>query len=87
MTEVAENTYSEEILARIRRSNEETQKFIEESRKLAAEARKPHAEERKLGWDYQLAGWQLVIAGMTAGAALIGATVGSTIAVIKLLGP
>lgn len=94
MTDVAGNIDLEEQLARIRRYGEETQKFMEDSRKLAEESRKLHAEERKLyaeerklGSDRQLAGWQLVITGMTAGAALIGATVGATIAMIKFFSP
>lgn len=80
MTDFAGDMDQEEQLARIRRMQEETRKFVEESHKLAAEA-------RKMGRDHQLAGWQLVITGMTAGAALIGASVGGTVALIKLFGP
>jgi hypothetical protein len=50
---------------------------------MQEETRKFAAETWKLGRDYVLSGWQLVIAGMTAGAALIGATA----APIKFFGP
>lgn len=51
---------SEEQVARIERIQEETRKFF--------------AETRKIDRDRTLSGWQLVITGMTAGAALVGAT-------------
>jgi hypothetical protein len=50
---------------------------------MQEETRKVAAETRKIGRDYALSGWQLVIAGMTAGAALVGATA----ALIKFFGP
>jgi uncharacterized protein (UPF0335 family) len=59
----------QEQVARIERMQEETRKFA--------------AETRKISRDYALSGWQLVIAGMTAGAALVGATA----ALIKFFGP
>lgn len=57
-----------EQIARIDRMQEETRKFA--------------AEHRKIDRDDTLAGWQVAIAGMTAGAALVGATA----AFIKIFG-
>lgn len=65
-----------EQVARVIRSNEETQKFIAEQRKLIAEA-------AKLERDRALAPWQIVAASMAAGAALFGAS----IAFVKLFLP
>lgn len=68
MTDVVTSMDLQEQVARIERMQEETRKFA--------------AETRKANRDYSLSGWQLVITGMTAGAALIGATA----AFIKLFG-
>ncbi|WP_018261867.1 hypothetical protein [Methylobacterium sp. WSM2598] len=65
-----------EQVARILRSQEETQKFAAEQRKLIAEA-------SKLERDRMLAPWQIVMSSMAAGAALFGAGA----AFIKLIGP
>ena len=67
MTDSTINMGFQERIARIERMQEETRKFTAEQHKLLA-------EELKLGRDRALSGWQLVIAGMTAGAALVGAT-------------
>lgn len=72
MTDVAAD--QADMLARIQLMQEETRKFAAEQHKLSAEANKLSAEANKLSRDYLLAGWQLVITGMTAGAALVGAT-------------
>lgn len=79
-----------EQVARVIRSNEETQKFIAEQRKLiaeqskfAAEQSKLMAETAKLERDRALAPWQIVAASMAAGAALFGAS----IAFVKLFLP
>ncbi|WP_342151170.1 hypothetical protein [Methylorubrum sp. SB2] len=66
----------EEQLARIRRSNAETQKFIEEQAKLRAEA-------AKFERDRTLAPWQIVATSVAATAALIGGTA----AVVKVFFP
>ncbi|KQP53010.1 hypothetical protein [Methylobacterium sp. Leaf106] len=55
-----------EQVARVLRSNAETQKFIDEQAKLRAEA-------EKLARDRALAPWQIVLSSMAAGAALFGA--------------
>lgn len=55
-----------EQVARVLRSNAETQKFIEEQAKLRAEA-------DKMTRDRALAPWQIALSGMAAGAALFGA--------------
>lgn len=55
-----------EQVARVLRSNAETQKFIDEQSKLRAEA-------EKLARDRALAPWQIVLSSMAAGAALFGA--------------
>ncbi|MGE7417861.1 hypothetical protein [Methylobacterium tarhaniae] len=65
-----------EQVARVIRSNEETQKFIAEQRELMAEA-------AKLERDRVLAPWQIVAATAAATAALIGGTV----AAVKLFLP
>ncbi len=62
----------EEQLARIRRSNEETRKFVAEQHKLMEKAGKLTAEAAKLNRDRKLA--PLVLLG-TFWAALIGALV------------
>ncbi|MCJ2042802.1 hypothetical protein MKK55_28215 [Methylobacterium sp. J-059] len=64
-----------EQVARVLRSNAETQKFIEEQAKLRAEA-------DKLARERALAPWQIALSGMAAGAALFGAGA----AFIKVLG-
>lgn len=58
--------HGDEDLAKIRRSNAETEKFIEEAYKL-------RAEERKLGRDAWVSPVATVASAMTAGAALFGA--------------
>lgn len=65
----------QEQIERISRSQEETRKFVAEQHKLQAEA-------MKMSRDRDLAPWQIAIAGMTAGAALVGATA----AFIKIFG-
>ncbi len=62
----------EEQLARIRRANEETRKFVAQQHKLMEEAGKLTAEAAKLNRDRKLA--PLVLLG-TFWAALIGALV------------
>jgi hypothetical protein len=66
----------EEQLACIRRSNEETRKFVAEQHKLMEEAGKLTAEAAKLNRDRKLA--PLVLLG-TFWAALIGALAGLTV--------
>jgi len=70
----------EEQLARIRRSNEETRKFVAEQHKLMEEASKLTAEAAKLNRDRKLA--PLVLLG-SLWAALIGA---ATSLVVRYLG-
>ena len=65
-----------EQVARVLRSNEETQKFVAEQKTLMAEAAK---YER----DRAISVWQVAVSCLAAGAALFGAGV----AFIKLLGP
>ncbi len=72
-----------EQVARVLRSQEETQKFVSEQHKLMAEAAKLNAEEAKLRRDREVSIWQVMIAGMAAGAAFFGAGA----AFIKLLFP
>ena len=72
-----------EQIARVIRSNEETQKFVAEQRKLIAEQSKLMAETAKLERDRALAPWQIVAACMAAGAALFG----ESIAFVKLFLP
>lgn len=62
-----------EQVARVLRSNEETQKFVAEQKKLMAEQAKLDAEAGKLARDRALAPWQIVLSSMAAGAALFGA--------------
>ncbi|CAO4164901.1 hypothetical protein [Methylorubrum populi] len=66
----------EEQVARIRRMNVETQKFVEEGLKLAAEA-------RKLNRDATIAPYTALFTAFTAGAAVVGAVA----ALLKLYGP
>lgn len=63
-----------EQVARVLRSNEETQTFVAEQRKLIAEETKFRAEAAKLGRDRVLAPWQIVATSVAATAALIGGT-------------
>ncbi|OAS22460.1 hypothetical protein [Methylobacterium platani] len=63
-----------EQVARVLRSNAETQKFVEEQRKLSAEMNKLMAEAAKLNRDRMLAPWQIVAASVAATSALIGGT-------------
>ena len=65
----------EEQIGRIRRTREESEKFVAEQRKLMAKAMK---RER----DRMLAPWQVALSGMAAGAALFGAGA----AFIKIIG-
>ncbi|SFH04634.1 hypothetical protein [Methylobacterium gossipiicola] len=65
-----------EQVARVLRSNAETQKFVEEQAKLRAEA-------AKLDRDRAIAPWQIVATTVAATAALIGGTA----AVIKIFFP
>lgn len=58
----------EEQLARIRRMNAETQKFVDEGLKLSTEA-------RKLARDAAIAPYTAMFGGFTAGAAVVGAIV------------
>jgi DNA repair ATPase RecN len=62
-------------------------KLSAERDKLSEEQFKLSAEALKLTRDRSLSGWQLVITGMTAGAALVGATAAFTAAMIKFYGP
>lgn len=64
-----------EQVARVLRSNAETQKFVEEQAKLRAEA-------AKLDRDRAISVWQVALSCLAAGAALFGAGA----AFIKLLG-
>lgn len=72
-----------EQVARVLRSNAETQKFVEEQGKLRAEQIKLQAEAEKLARDRMLAPWQIVATSVAATAALIGGTA----AVVKLFFP
>jgi hypothetical protein len=72
-----------EQVARVLRSNAETQKFVEEQSKLRAEQAKLQAEADKLVRDRMLAPWQIVATSVAATAALIGGTA----AVVKLFFP
>ncbi|TGE01666.1 hypothetical protein [Methylobacterium nonmethylotrophicum] len=74
---------SAEQVARVLRSNEETQKFVAEQRKLMAEQATLQAEASKLARDRMLAPWQIVATSVAATAALIGGTA----AVVKLFFP
>lgn len=66
----------EEQVARIRRAQVETEKFVAEQKKLMAEA-------AKLERDRTLAPWQIVATTVAATAALIGGTA----AVVKIFFP
>lgn len=72
-----------EQVARVLRSNEETQKFVAEQKKLMAEQAKLQAEAAKLYRDRALAPWQIVATTVAATAALIGGTA----AVVKVFFP
>lgn len=72
-----------EQVARVLRSNAETEKFVAEQRKLIAEQAKLDAEALKLSRDRTLAPISIAFAGFGAGAALVGAFV----AALKLYGP
>ena len=79
-----------EQVARVLRSNEETQKFVAEQKKLMAEQAKLLAEQTKfqaeaakLLRDRALAPWQIVAGSVAATAALIGGTA----AIVKLFFP
>ncbi|MBE7203324.1 MAG: hypothetical protein INR70_36775 [Parafilimonas terrae] len=81
--------YAEQV-ARVLRSNAETEKFVAEQRKLIDEqtklqaaAAKLHAEALKLGRDRVLAPLSSAFGGMAAAAAFFGAGV----AFVKLLSP
>jgi hypothetical protein len=73
MTDSSTSNEGEDLLAKLRRSNAETEKFIEEAYKLRAEEAKLRAEERKLGRDAWASPVATVASAMTAGAALFGA--------------
>jgi hypothetical protein len=73
MVETSTISHDEDVLAKIRRSNAETEKFIEEAYKLRAEEAKLRAEKRKLGRDAWASPVATVASAMTAGAALFGA--------------
>lgn len=64
-----------ETLARIRRTQVETDKLAEETRKFVAEQHKLMAEAAKLQRDRGLAPWALIVAIATATAGLFVATV------------
>ena len=68
-------------VARVLRSNAETEKFVAEQRKLIAEQSKLQAETLKIGRDRLLAPLSIGFAGIAA--ALFGAGA----AFVKLLGP
>lgn len=72
MSDTSVSSDGEDDLAKIRRSNTETEKFIEETYNLRAEAAKLRAEERKLGRDAWASPVATVASAMTAGA-LFGA--------------
>ncbi len=61
----------EDVLARMRRSNAETEKFIEEAFKLRAEEAKLRAEERKLGREAFIAPLAIFFTAVSATGALI----------------
>lgn len=60
----------EELIARIRKTQAETDKLVEEGRKFAVEQHKLTAEAQKLQRDHGLAPWSMTIALVSAGAAL-----------------
>lgn len=72
-----------EQVARVLRSNAETEKFVAEQRKLMAEQAKLQAEALKFNRDRFLAPVSIAFAGMAAGAAIFGAAA----AFLKLIGP
>ncbi|WP_348272376.1 hypothetical protein [Methylobacterium sp. GXS13] len=74
--------YAEQV-ARVLRSNAETEKFVAEQRKLIAEQSKLQAETLKIGRDRVLAPLSIGFVGMAAAAAFFGAGA----AFVKLLGP
>lgn len=59
-----------ELIARISKTQAETDKLLEEGRKFAAEQHKLVAETQKLQRDHILAPWTISIAMVSAGAAL-----------------
>ena len=59
-----------ELIARISKTQAETDKLVEEGRKYAAEQHKLAAEAQKLQRDHGLAPWTMSIAMVSAGAAL-----------------
>ena len=61
---------NEELVARLRHMNAETEKFVAEQRKLIAEQSKLAAEAQKFAWDVRLAPY-LAIAAVIGG--LLGA--------------
>ena len=73
MTETSIDRDGEDVLAKMRRSNAETETFIEEAYKLRAEGAKLRADERKRGRDAWASPVATVASAMTAGAALFGA--------------
>lgn len=75
-------TDREELVGRIRRQREESEKFVAEQKKLMAEAMKLEHGSRTLERDRMLAPWQIALSGMAAGAAFFGAGA----AFIKLIG-
>lgn len=84
MTDASISRDEEDFLAKVRRSNAETEKFIEEAfklraeeAKLRAEEAKLRAEEGKLGRDRALSPWQLMLTMVAAGTGLFasGATI------------
>jgi hypothetical protein len=53
---------------------------------LRADIELKYLDRLKRDQDLRFAPWQLVLAGVTAAATLIGASVGSTLAIVKLVG-
>jgi len=76
MSEASNPLNLQELVARIERSQAETEKFAAEQRKLIAESQK---FDRERG----LMPWQIVVTALGAGAALFAAGA----AFFKLLGP
>jgi hypothetical protein len=79
----------QDVLARIKRAQAETDTFVEEGRKLRADTERSFDEARKLGAeagkferDRQLLPWQVFVTLLGAGAALFAAGA----AFVKLIG-
>jgi hypothetical protein len=69
MSDIPAELNIRDVLGRIDRQREETQKFIAEERKLTQEARKLDAEHDKLRRDRNLAPWLIAASFLGSGAA------------------